>query len=93
MCLSLTHIDLVLLSCLEKMKNILCHSMFLFNVLARKNSYVLFSHLLIIFWLIVVELYRGRAPVQIRVSRKQRAERNKEKEMVESFNHNRRVKC
>lgn len=37
------HIDLVLLSCLEKMENILFYSMFLLSVLALKNSYILSS--------------------------------------------------
>lgn len=59
------HIDLVLLSCLEKMKNILFYSMVLLSVLALKNSYMLFSHLLIIFWLIVVELYSTLCGVEL----------------------------
>ena len=46
-----------------------------------------FSHLLITFWFIVVELSAcGGIPVQIRVSRKPGAEHNKE--MAESFIHN-----
>lgn len=62
---SFMHVDLVLLSCLEKMKNILFHSTFLLNLLALKNSYILFSHLLIIFWLIVVELYSALCGVEL----------------------------